>query len=321
MSQQRGSASRLIFDTETTYKTTPTPDAMVLNIVSESLRLSRNLVSSNTIRNDRNPQMPVRGNVDVAGDINLELSPQYGRLFYHIFGSATVTGTGSLYTWTYTIGKLPTGMVIEKQFTDVTPATYIQYNGCKVNSWRISVKPEGFIESSVAIIGAKETLATTTFDSTATDLGHTPFDGFGASITENGSSLAVVTAIDLTMEENLDPNTYVLDGTGERHSLPEGAVTVSGTLTALFENTTLYEKAVDTTETSLEIAFTRGTGAGTAGNEKLTVYVDECYLSPQTPVISGPTGLVVELPFQGFYNNASAASALRAILNCSVGTF
>ena len=82
MAQQSGANARIIFDSETAYKTTPgSPDAHVLPYVTESLRLSRGLNSSKTIRSNRNPQAPSRGNQNVAGDINFELSPQYGKLF------------------------------------------------------------------------------------------------------------------------------------------------------------------------------------------------------------------------------------------------
>ena len=42
MAQQRGSASRIIFDTETVFKTNPTPDAMVFTFLpGESIKADR----------------------------------------------------------------------------------------------------------------------------------------------------------------------------------------------------------------------------------------------------------------------------------------
>lgn len=322
MSQQSGANAVLIFDTEATYKTTPTPDAHVLPFTSESLRLSRNLVSSNTIRSNRNPQAPVRGNVDVAGDINFELTPQYGKLFKHIFGSYGVAGGPAPYTHTYKIGALPVGMCIEKQFTDLATDKYFLYNGCRVNSFKLSAKPEGMIECSVSIMGAKETIGAATFDATATDNGHTPFDGFSGSIQRGGSPLGTVTEIDLTLDNALDGNTYVIDGTGQRYSLPEGKAKVTGTAKILFEDDVLYALAIAHTETTLELHFTKGAGTGaSAGNEKMSFYLDEAIFKPQSPVISGPTGLLVELPFEGFYNDDADASALRMVLLSPIATF
>lgn len=323
MGQQRGSSTVIIYDTETTFKTTPgAPDAVVMAFVTESLRMSRNLLTSASITSSRNPLMPVRGNLEVGGDINFELSPQQGRLFKHLFGGYTHTiPAGGLTTWTFTIDDLPAGMMIEKQFTDITTPTYYQYNGCKINSFKCAVKTEGFVDCSVSVLGAKETLAAASFDATATDLGHTPFDGFGATLKQGGVTMGVVTNFDFTMENGLSADTFVLDGTGQRYSLVENKVKVSGNLTALFISNTLYEMAVNNTETSLEIDFVRGTGAGTDGNEKLSFFMDEVVLKPQAPVISGPTGLVVEIPFEAYYDDASAASALRAVLLCPNYTF
>jgi hypothetical protein len=321
--QQRGATAKIIYDTETIYKTTPAaPDAMLLPFVSESLRLNRNLIESKTLRADRNPQAPVRGNVDIAGDINFELSPQYGRLFKHVFGGYAKTGEAAPYTHTYKIGALPAGLCIEKQFADLDAAKYFLYNGCKVASFKLAAKTEGTIDCSVSLMGAKETIGAASFDATATDLGHTAFDGFEGSVKQGGAPLGIITAIDLSLDNGLDGNTYVMDGTGQRRSLPEGQAKVSGNITVLFENDTLYALAVSHGETSLEAHFTKGMGTGaTAGNEKLSFFIDEAIFKPQSPVISGPTGLLVELPFEAYYNDAAAAAALRMVLLSPVATF
>lgn len=319
--QQQGSNSRLLYQTEITYKTVPSnADAMVLPFVSESIRSTRNLVSSATIRSSRNPISPVRGNVDVYGDVNFEMAPQYGKLLHHAFGTyvavsgETVGMAVGTYKHTFTIGTLPVGLTIEKQFTDLDTPKYFQYSGCKVNSLKVAIKPEGMIECSAAIIGAKETTAAASFDSSPVDLGHDPFDGFEAVITEGGSVIGIATEIEFTLENNLDGNSYVIDGTGTRYSLPAGTAKVTGNIKVLFENTTLYDKAINNTETSLVIALTHGTGDGTAGNEKITFTISELKFQPNAPVISGPSGLLVEMPFEAYYDDSAEASAIQAVL-------
>jgi hypothetical protein len=324
MTQQSGANSILIFDTETVFATLPDPeDAHVLPFVSESLRLSRNLVSSRTIRSNRNPQAPARGNMNVAGDIAFELSPQYGKLFKHIFGGYDVDGVEAPYTHTYTIDTLPVGMCAEKQFLDLATPKYFLYQGCKIGSFKLAAKTEGMIDCSVSLMGAKETIGVATFDSTPTDNGHTPFDGFEGSLTyESGTPLAVATEIDFTLENALDGNTYVMDGTGVRHSLPEGAAKISGTVKMLFEDDVLLALAISHTETTLALHFTKGDGDGSAaGNEKMSFYMDEMKFSPNSPVISGPTGLLVELPFEAYYNVDADASALRMVLLSPIAAF
>jgi hypothetical protein len=212
-------------------------------------------------------------------------------------------------------------MTIEKQFPDLAVPKYFLYNGCKVNSFKCSGKTEGMIDCSVALIGAKETINSATFDDATTDLGHTPFDGFEGSLKQGGSSLAVVTQFDFTLENGLDGNTYVIDGTGERHSLPAGQAKITGNITTLFEDTVLYALALAHTETTFEIHLTKGTGDGTTGNEKMSFYFDELIFRPQAPVIQGPTGMLVDIPFTAYLNDDADLSALRMELLTSEATF
>jgi hypothetical protein len=295
---------------------------MILPFVSESLKFSRSQVASKTIRSNRNPQMPKRGGHNVAGDLNFELAPEYGRLLKHIFGSYGVTGAAAPYTHTFKIGSLPVGMLIEKQFTDLTVAKYFIYNGIRVNSFKLAAKPEGMIDCSVGLIGAKETIGTTAYDSTVTDLGFSPFDGFEASITQGGAALGIGTSIDFTLTNGLDDKSFVIGGAGERHSLPAGTSAVNGSVEVLFESDTLYALAVADTETTLVLEFGRGDKSGThAGDECFTFYFDELKFSPESPVVTGPTGLLVKLGFTAFYNDGANASACRAILLSPTATY
>jgi hypothetical protein len=283
-------------------------EALILPFISEGLKVSKNLISSNVIRSSRQPQRPSRGNKEVAGDIQIEYNPYMQRILKHALGSYSVAGAGAPYTHTFTIGTLPTALIIEKGFTDI--AQYFRYNGCRINSLSMDIKPEGAITGSIGIMGAKETIDTLPYDSDPVDYGHIQFEGFDITITEGVTALGTATAINFTLENNLDGSVFVLDGTGERYSMPSGKAKVTGKLTALFEDTTLYNKGVNNTETALVITLTKGTGAGTAGNEKLTIHMDEMIFKQDSPVISGPTGVVLDLSFEAYYDNGAGVSAL-----------
>lgn len=318
MAQAKGSKSKLIYDTETTFNTTKgAPDAHNLPFVSESLRLTRNLIDSKSIRGSRNPQQPARGSSEVAGDITLELDPYIGKMLFNTFGTFSTTGAAP-YSHTFKISDLPAGMMIEKQFPDLTIPEYFRFTGCKVNSMKIGIKPEGFIDATFSFMGAASTVTLASYDSTPTDysvaaVGGT-FDGFEATIFEGGSSLGIATEIDVTLENNLDGSIYVIDGTGKRYAIPEGMAKVSGNIKALFEDMTLYNKAVNNTETSLLITLKHGTGVGSAYNEKMDILIDEIILQPAAPVVTGPTGIMVELGFTGFYKDGARASAMSIVL-------
>ena len=118
----------------------------------------------------------------------------------------------------------------------------------------------------------------------------------------------------LAFENGNDGDQYLLGGGGERADIPEGMVKVSGTLKARFSDLTLYNKAVAHTNSSLKLGWVLGTGDGSAGNESIEFYIPELVFSPAAPGITGPKGIVIDLPFEGFYEDSSEASALQITL-------
>lgn len=115
-------------------------DGLYVPFLNETLRMSRNLVTSQIIRSSRNPNKPVRGNYEIGGDIVTELDPYMGRFFKHLLGSHTYIGSSSPYTHTFKCGSLPVGLQIEKQFPDIVQ--YLRYNGCKINSFKLDINAE-----------------------------------------------------------------------------------------------------------------------------------------------------------------------------------
>lgn len=313
--QATGSYTKIIYDNETTFSyVRASVDAHVLPFVSESLRMTRNLVESASIRGNRNPRSPVQGNREVGGDITVELDPYMGKLLYNALGTFTTAGS-SPYSHTFTVSELPPGLTIEKQFLNLDTPEYFVFQGCRVNSMRMSFKPEGFIETVFNFMGATNTESVSSLDSTPTDYTASAvgdaFTGFDATIKENSVALGTVTELELTVENNLDGSLYVIDGTGKRYNIPSGLVRASGTLRALFTDMTLYNRAVNNTETSLEITLKKGTGDGSANNEQIKITLDEVLLTPQAPVINGPQGILVEFPFQCYYQDNASASSIR----------
>lgn len=380
MAQAQGSRGQIIFQQETTFKTDPvTPATRRLHFVSESMRLSRNLITTPIIRGDRNPAQPDRDNIDVAGSIQTHiqayqissmLKAALGRANTNtahavstayalnaiirpatengFFYRATVAGTSGATppTWPTTVGntvtdgtvtwrcegtkaatgnahlllidKLPS-FLIEKGFTDI--GQYFKYNGCKINKFSLAVKPSGFQDVTLDIMGARETVSGTSFHEAPTDAGYRAFGGFSiASVREGGSAIAIATDASISIENNLDGSIYTIAGGGERHSLPEGVVKISGNLKAIFQSLALYNKAITSTETSLEIVYQLGTGNGATGNEYIAFNIPELQFSPNAPVIDGPQGVFVDLPFEAYYDNSTGRSAIEAIIKNTEAT-
>ena len=306
-------SAKVIFHREAVFKADPTTsiNAKVLYINSETFSLNRPSFSSAALSNSREPKMPVKGNVKIEGALDLELSPQMTELLYYVFGSCSSTA-GPQYTHTIKIGALPS-FLLEKGFTDIAAsgdAGYFKYNGVKVNTFSLTIGSEGIVKCSIGCMGGSLTNSATTFDASATDNSHTPFDNASISLEEGGAPIAYVESVKLDVNNGLVVK-YGMDGSGEPTCITAGITKITGTLTALFRNMTLYNKAINDAETSLKIAFTRGTGAGTSGNEALEFLINELKYAPKDPNIKGPGPISIELNFEGYYDDNSDLTAFK----------
>lgn len=320
MPQASGANAQLLYQAESTFGVSPAADAIVLPIISEGLSQKRNLVKSNVIRSSRNPVKAKQGNKEVSGSIVTELNPFMGILLHHLIGSVNTTGAGSNKTHVMKIGTLPAGLLFEKGFLDLATPEYFLFNGNKINKASFEFTSEGPLPVTFDIIGKKMTAGTVAFDSSPTDYGHLGWDMSELVMLEGGSAFAIGSNLKFDITNDCDGGMYVMGGGGERRAIPEGATLIEGTLTAFFEDMTLLNKSINFTESSITSTLTRGTGDGSAGNEYLQFLLQELIYGEATPLITGPKGVLVELPFSAFYDNGSEASALEATLKNTQAT-
>ena len=234
-------------------------------------------------------------------------------------GSGTlkkVSTAATSYTHTFKSGGTLPSFVVEKGFTDI--AQYFLYTGCKVGKMSLNLDPEAVQKISFDFTGKDEAVATSSYDTVVNDLLKNSFTGsMISSIKENASGNDLsgkVTKLDVTLDNSLDTSIYCIGGGGKRSAIPEGLSKVSGTASMIFENVALYNKAVGGTKTDLVVVIKNGTGAGTAGNEQLTIIIPELVFKQETPVISGDKGLMVTLAFEAFYENGTDATSLKLVL-------
>lgn len=323
MAQAKRAFTELYFDEETTYGSDPgSPAARLWYFNSEALGLNINLIDDESISATRRQSKQSQGNRDVSGTITFPVNPFTGTLLKHCLGTVATTGA-SPYVHTMKVGDLPTSLIIEKHIQDLTvsPAfeQHHKYNGCRLNNLNISMSSEGILLATVDVLGQKETLGGgTPYDATVEDKTNVPFtmaNVIAANIEEGGSALATITAFDFTIANNLDGDMFVIGGAGLRQSIPEGKVLVSGNLTAYYDSVTLYNKALNLTESSLKITFSLGDGLGSAGNESLELFIPEIVYETNTPTVEeNQGGVMVEMPFRAYFQNSSEASDIQFIL-------
>ena len=300
----------VLIGVESAFKTIAT-DGFVVPVNSSSVKGSKNQNSAATIRGNLNPVEPFDGNWSVGGQV---VVPVDSLAFWYwlrlAFGNPTTSGASSPYTHVYKAGTARPSFTIEHQFTELATDKFFQYTGCKISGMSISAGDDGELIATFDVVGAVETIASSSFDSTPTTLTLTRLKNTHLSLKEGGSAISNAKMVDFNINFNLDTNQYVIGGGGVLGSLPDGIMSVSGNLNALFEDTTILTKAIAGTESSLELTFT--------GSASSTLIIDfnEVKYTPNSPGIEGPQGISISMPFNAYYDNdASETSVLVTLIN------
>ena len=207
-----------------------------------------------------------------------------------------------LYTHTFTVSQtaaLPS-YTFEMQFGDIStdPGGVFRYTGCKANQVGINIGGDQELVLTCDIVGAgssQPTLANrlnTESGVVSTASGFTPqFEQFDATISEGGSTSYgdPIQSANITISNNLDESGYTINGQGTRTQLPEGIMGVTYQVKALFNDGLIINKAVNDTETSLSVSFTRN------DSQSLTISSARAKYARADPQVSSPAGVTIDL--------------------------
>lgn len=299
---------------ETTFNSVPaSPTGILLPFISSEVKGSQNLTDSKVIRKNRNPAPPIAGNRSVGGALTIPIDAvNFGYILKAMFGTPTTTGSATPYTHIYKIGSSMPSFWMEQGFTDI--GSYSLYTGCMINKLSMSFGGDGELEGKCDVLGCKETLLKAPTVSSPTSEEYIEFANFSGTILEGGSTIATVTSLDLNFDYGLDGDSYTIGNNGYRRDIVPGIANITGTLNALFEDTSLLTKSVNNTETSIDFKLTNGTNI-------LEWSLPEVLYEQNTPGISGPKGISISLPFRAYYGNGTDKSAVVVTLTNSKATY
>ena len=317
----RGIAAKLLMWPEVTYGITPvTPSAenMYFRTCNVSGSLAR--LIDETISGRRGLPRSIIGNKDVSGTIMTTLAPQSAmRWLANLIGTPVTTGASPPYTHTFSLaGALPVGFGLEIDWGSAiaTPGRFTRFSGCRIAKGSFKFGSSGFVDASFDVRGADFDLsAVAPIDASPDDYGHAGHSMFTAVITEGGSPIATVQELTFEWDNDLDDSQFVIGGGGKRGALDEGFAKLSGSVTALFADTSLISKGINSTDTALTLELSHGTGAGTAGNEKMTFAIPYMLYDVKTPGIEGPKGIKQQLAFNAHRNGTAEQAANVVILS------
>ena len=287
-----GSRHNLSYVLETTFGTTPTnPSFTPIRHTGTTLGLSKDSIESEELREDRQVAHYRHGNKSVTGDVNFELS--YGGLDDLL--QATLCGTWA--TNVLLAGTTRRSFTVERHHQDI--GKFLRSTGCQFNTMSLSVAPNSMVTGSFGVIGSGfsssgTALTNATYSAESTTA---PFDSFTGAITEGGSAIAIITALELNIDNGMEA-LYVV-GSSDTLLPSIGKSMVTGSVTAYFEDTTLMDKFVNETTSALQFTLTDA-----AGNDYIVLLPKVKYNSGN-PEVSGPGAITLTLDFVSLFNSAS----------------
>ena len=299
-----GSNHSMAYVAESTYGETPaTPVFKTFRHTGTTLGLSKDNLQSEELRSDRQIACFRHGNKQVGGDVNSELCyTDFDDMLEAVLCGTWSVGTPSAGTDRLTVGTTRRSFTIERNFADI--GKYLRYTGCEVNTFNLSVAPNAIVTATWGIVGADQdptntVLAGATYPDTQ---GGCPFDSFSGTILEGGSSIGIVTQIDMTLENGIEPNFVVGSPITAGNTI--GRSNVTGTLTAYFEDETLLNKFVNETATDLE--FTLVSEAG----DTLRFALPNVKYGSGQPDVSGDGSVTIALDFQALYDAGTGSNLI-----------
>lgn len=296
MAFAQGSRSRLSYMVESTFGTTPaTPVFLSLPINSHSLSLIKDGIESDEIRSDRQIALLRHGNRKVQGDIEVDMrADDYDDLLESaFFGQFTTAGVLKAST-------TPQYFSMEDGALDI--AQYRLYTGCAVNTFSMSVKPNAIVKGTFGMIGKNMAQSGTSVDATITASStNQPFDSFTAVLTEGGGASAIVTSLDLNIDNSLNP-TFVV-GASTTPQLEYGRAKVTGSMQVYYQDGTMLDKFLNETSSSLVIAVTDSTTGNTYTFTMGTIK----YTGADVP-LANEQSRIITMPFHALYNSSDATT-------------
>jgi hypothetical protein len=306
VAHQRGSTVSLKLGFEGTFGGGAL-EGFTLPINSFGVKGSRALNAPATLTGTRNPVVPFAGNLAVAGNIMVPVdSAAMAYWLIAMFGEPVTTGAGP-YVHTFQVPASQPSFELETAFTALATAKYQQFVGCKVNSFALTVGGDGELVATIGVQGKSDTLAASTFDASATSVSLARLNNFQAAITKNGVALADVTEFSINLSFPMD-GYYTIGSSGQIGSLAEGIVQPAGNIKLLFKDTTLLDEALAGTETGMKLTITGSTSS------ILEFEFQELLWERNSVDVPGPQGLLVDLNFRPYYDNAGGGGLPSAIV-------
>jgi hypothetical protein len=310
-----GANSRLHMITESTYGTAPGGNWRRMPFRTLDLGEEQPLIADPIIGvgNNRDAAAPFQDSVTVQGNAVVPVDLiNFGHWLRLLLGAPTTSGSSPNFVHTFGSGasSLPSA-AMEVAYPDVP--NFDACTGVRANSMELAFDPTGGAVATIGLMGQGNTPATSTVAGTPTSAAYTPFSKALGSISRNGSALAQITRATVNFSNGMEMvRTIRADRRVE--GVDPGQASVSASITARFENTTMLAAARAGTSASFDLAFTINS------NRSLTLTIHEGYSSLGKAPIQGPNGIEVTFNILGAFNAAATRMFTAVLRNDQAGT-
>ncbi|MDU2063779.1 MAG: phage tail tube protein [Sporomusaceae bacterium] len=227
--------------------------------------------------------------------------------------TGTAVAGAALYKHVWKVQDDMPSATLEKGFGDLSK--YALYPGCKMSKFALSAAVgNNELTANADIMGANEAINSFSMSAAPTSDQLLRFNNFQAAVIENGSVLGSARKMDVNIDFGLDGDTYCLNGQGTRTDIAEGIIQPSGSIEALFKETTLLDKAINGMESSLKLTFANGPYS-------LEFLLPELIFERATPTINGPKGILLSLNYKSYYSDSAENSAVQVTLINDVASY
>ena len=284
MPQASGSRHSIGYVPETTFGVTPdTPAFKAFRHSATTLNLTKSSFGSDELRADRMIADHRTGTRSVEGNVTAELSASS----HDDMLAAVLCGT-----WDGDVLKaaaVRNSYTMERHFSDV--GQFLRYTGMQADTLQLSMNTGAVVGMVFGFWGqdmevAQATLTGATYPAAPS----TPtMDAVSGSVSEGGTPIAVATEVTLNLTNNLNPRFVIGSPVSLEPSI--GRSTLTGTLSAYFEDVSLYNKFITDAYSSLEVVCSDGASTYTFLIPRLK------YTGADVPV-SGEGPVSMNMPFQ-----------------------
>lgn len=314
---------RMVYGPEAVRGTTPANlNVQQLRCISRDIDLETKGVRSAEVYPDRNVRDWRGGSLSVAAQLQYELSigqttggtavdfPGMDDMLASLLGGtwSAIGNAGTSTPGTLKVGTQLNTFTFERQFLDV--ALYESFPGCIPNDMTIDFKPEAIIGGQCTILGmgGLNSDTSSSVQGTGTLNGPTtapPLDVFRGQIKEGGSVIGLVTTAAISIKNGRTLSPVI----GSRFSpdVFDGQCMVTATMSIMFKDTTLRDKFLNETVSSVQLVAAELGATGTTGRRMVFTLPTIKYSTNQKkPKAEGP--VVQDMQVECLYDSVSGTT-------------